>query len=215
MHVELTEILRCPNAHAESPLVASATRQVERRILQGTLGCPVCGREYPIQDGVVEFRTSVAPEGGARSGEYSGASKDEAAVRLAAQLNLTEPGRRVLLCGSYAMLAPQLTVMFDAICLTCGVAPTAERHVATHASVLRVDATLPLAPSSLYGCAIDAAHVMHLGLDQILRLVRVRGRLVASADSPLLPGLQVLARDDLEWVAERTADVVPLKRAAR
>ena len=68
MHVELTEILRCPNAHAESPLVASATRQVERRILQGTLGCPVCGREYPIQDGVVEFRTSVAPEGGARSG---------------------------------------------------------------------------------------------------------------------------------------------------
>ncbi|HJU73282.1 MAG TPA: hypothetical protein VJ717_06035 [Gemmatimonadaceae bacterium] len=219
MHVDLIDTLRCPN-DPDSPLVAGAARQLERRILAGTLGCPVCGAEYRIANGVADFRHENGRERGARSegrgaSHEAGRATDEAAIRLAAQLDLVEPGRRILLCGSYAALAAPLTVMFDALCLTCGAAPGLEQHIAAHATVIRVDTVLPLASSSLQGIAVDSEHAARFGMEQLEHVLRPRGRLVASAHTPTPPTMDVLARDDLEWVAERTTQVVPLRRAAR
>src|SRR5687767_12136750 len=109
MQLEVIERLRCPASHAESALVASASQQVERRIVRGVLGCPVCGAEFPIRGGIADFRAMPGAESAAML--HGGAPNEEAAVRLAAQLDLTEPGRLVLLCGEYARLAPQLSVM--------------------------------------------------------------------------------------------------------
>lgn len=214
MYVQLIESLRCPAEHAESALVATAARQRERRILDGTLGCPVCGAEYLVRDGVADFRAArqESAEVEARP------SDDEAGLRLAAQLDLTEGGRRVLLCGSYAALAPAISVAYDAFCLTIGAPAALESHLAAHASVLRVDAKVPLAAASLSGVAIDAPHVARLGVDQIAPLLRANGRLVAPADAPLPVGVRLLARDAREWVAARTRDpavILPLARARR
>jgi len=41
--VELIEALRCPRPHEDAHLVASATRTEARHIVDGVLGCPVCG----------------------------------------------------------------------------------------------------------------------------------------------------------------------------
>jgi uncharacterized protein YbaR (Trm112 family) len=218
VHVTVIELLRCPAGHAESSLVASATRQIERRIIDGSLGCPVCGAEYPIAGGVADLRIAPATVAKNQSALQAAAPNEDATIRLAAQLDLIEHGRLVLLAGEYATMAPSLSVMFDAVCIALGVPQHAERHVAEHASVLRVDAIVPLAQASLHGAAIDGAHSSQFGLTQVSALLKPRGRLVASASTNLPLEVSELARDEREWVAARTArssDVVPLRRAPR
>lgn len=218
MHVQVIELLRCPAGHAESSLVASATRQVERRIVDGSLGCPVCGAEYPIAGGVADLRAAPDVVADIESASPVAVPNEEATVRLAAQLDLIEQRRLVLLAGEYAALAPSLSVMFDVSCIALGVAQHAERHVAEHASVLRVGPSVPLAQSSLHGAAVDAAHSNQFGLSQVSALLKPRGRLVAPASTHLPPDVKELARDERESVAARVAgssDVVPLRRAQR
>jgi len=140
---------------------------------------------------------------------------DAAAVRLAAQCDLTEHNRLVLLAGHYARLAPALTVMFDARCIALNVPPDAERHVAAEASVLRVDHVIPLAAATLHAAAVDATHAARLGLAALHVLLRRRGRLIAPSSAAVPAGVQVLARDDLEWVGERSVEIVQLGRATR
>ncbi len=205
MHVNVIELLRCPAGHAESSLVASATRQIERRIIDGSLGCPVCGAEYPIAGAVADLRATPASALDSESPSQEAAPNEEAAVRLAAQLDLIEQGRVLLLAGAYAAMAPALSVMFDASCIALGVPQHAERHVAEHASVLRVDAIVPLAQSSLHGAAIDGARISQFGLSQVSALLKPRGRLVAPATTALPGTVKELARDDREWVASRVA----------
>jgi uncharacterized protein YbaR (Trm112 family) len=209
------ELLRCPVAHEESALVASTTRQVERRILEGALGCPVCGAEYPITHGVADFKRSPASE--ADNDAIGPAPNEEAIVRLAAQLDLTEQGRVVLLAGNYAALAPALCVTFDPLLIVVGVTEASEQHLAEHASVMRIATTVPLARSALHGAAIDARNISRLGLEQVSSLLRPRGRLVAPTASALPSDVRELARDEFEWVATRSADsgVIGLKRASR
>lgn len=217
MHVDAIQHLICPAAHDPAALVASAWEQHDHRIVQGALGCPRCGAEYPIREGVADFRQPNAAER-APSAEVSEPPNEAAVVRLAAQLDLSEPGRLVLLLGAYAALAPALSVMFDAQCLVAGAEGGLERHVAALASVMRVGASLPLAQASLHGVAMDDPHVALMGLTQACAILRPRGRLVAPAGAPAGTGMTELARDEREWVATRTLDggpVVTLKRAAR
>ncbi|MGH7714073.1 MAG: hypothetical protein ACREOG_22525 [Gemmatimonadaceae bacterium] len=211
VHTAVIELLRCPAAHEESPLVATATRQIERRIVTGLLGCPVCGLEYAIRGGVADFRAGA----GADARDARPSPNEEAAVRLAAQLDLSEPARLVALFGEYARFAAALSVVFDAQGVVIGAPLLLERQIAEHASVLRIDATLPLARASMHGAAVDAEYAARLGLDEVRALLRPNGRLVAPADVPLPVGVAQLARDESEWVAERAVDVVELRRSAR
>jgi uncharacterized protein YbaR (Trm112 family) len=58
MHIELTEMLRCPEPHREEMLVLSTGEIRDRMVFSGLVGCPVCHKEYPISRGVVNFRRS-------------------------------------------------------------------------------------------------------------------------------------------------------------
>ncbi|MGQ0639928.1 MAG: hypothetical protein ACT4P6_04015 [Gemmatimonadaceae bacterium] len=207
MHLDVIERLCCPAEHEESPLVATATRHSERRIIEGLLGCAVCRREYPIREAVADLRQA---RGITRHATASGWANDEATLRLAAQLDLSQPGRRVMLCGSYALIAPALSVMYDALCIAIGVAANAEGHVAAHASVLRIDTRVPLAAASLDGAAVDAAHAAVLSIEEVRALLRVNGRLVLPSHRPQPAGTVSLARDEREWVVARSADLVRL-----
>ncbi len=42
MHIELTDLLRCPADHDEAFLVLLPDRMEGRRVLAGHLGCPMC-----------------------------------------------------------------------------------------------------------------------------------------------------------------------------
>ena len=55
MFIEMIDLLRCVNAHEDTWLVASFSEVTNRIVTRGTLGCPVCSAEYPIQDGVADF----------------------------------------------------------------------------------------------------------------------------------------------------------------
>ncbi len=215
------QYLTCPGTHAPAALVASAWEQHDRRIVRGVLGCRVCGVVYAIRAGVADFGAAPPPGAAAPPAEQRemGEAPNEAtAVRLAAQLDLTEPGRWVLLFGDYARLAPALSVMFDAQCFAVGMGHDLERHVAANASVLRIRAVVPLAHACLHGVAIDDAHVTRVGVDQVCALLRPRGRLVAPVGVPVPSGTTELAGDEREWVATRVADadkVVTLRRASR
>ena len=56
MFVELVDALRCVRPHEDAWLVAATRRTEHRHILDGVLGCPVCRTEYPVRDGVADFR---------------------------------------------------------------------------------------------------------------------------------------------------------------
>ena len=55
MHIELTEMLRCPEEHREEFLVLSTSEMSGRMVYAGVVGCPVCQREYDIAAGKVYF----------------------------------------------------------------------------------------------------------------------------------------------------------------
>jgi hypothetical protein len=140
------------------------------------------------------------------------APNEEAVVRLAAQLDLTEAGRLVLLCGDYARIAPPLSVAFDALVLAINPPVNEKRHIAEHASVLLVDDGVPLAPATVHGAAVDSTQARQLSLTSIVEALRPNGRLVGPRATQPPAGLGVLAADDSEWVGAKSAPVIHLQR---
>src|SRR5207253_10200225 len=55
VHIELTEMLRCPEPHGEAFLVLSTGEMRGRMVRSGILGCPICRHEFPIVKGIVDF----------------------------------------------------------------------------------------------------------------------------------------------------------------
>jgi len=49
MKPELVSILACPVCLA-SPLRLKVSRQQDEEVIDGTLSCPSCGKEYPIEE---------------------------------------------------------------------------------------------------------------------------------------------------------------------
>ena len=62
MFIELVDSLRCIVPHDDTWLVASVGRMDGRHVIDGTLGCPVCHRQFPIRDGAAWF-TAQPPTG--------------------------------------------------------------------------------------------------------------------------------------------------------
>jgi uncharacterized protein YbaR (Trm112 family) len=121
VHIELTEMLRCPERHEEGFLVLSTGEMLGRMVRSGMLGCPVCGKEYPIVKGIVHFS-------GTGKGETGNVEDDRAtipvsrlpfpapdAATLQALLDLSGPGGYVLLLGSAAQHAVGLAALMGGI----------------------------------------------------------------------------------------------------
>ena len=120
MHIELTEMLRCPERHEEGFLVLSTGEMLGRMVRSGALGCPVCGKEYPIVRGVAHFSGGGMRDAGsvASSGPTHLASRisHPADVQtLQALLDLSGPGGYVLLLGSAAHHAVGLAALMGGI----------------------------------------------------------------------------------------------------
>jgi uncharacterized protein YbaR (Trm112 family) len=204
MHLDLIDILRCPLPHEDSWLVAAVVRVDGRRMLEGTLGCPVCGAEYAVRDGVAEF--SGEPE--VRHAPPLPAPVDESRVlRTAALLGLGESGRIVMLAGEACDVAPQLGA-FPPVHVIA-IDPAHALPDAEHVSALAVGARIPLAHASIHGAQLDDAAVARWSTDAFVPLLKPRGRLIAPASAPLPAELTLLARDEREWVAERGAAATP------
>ncbi|HTK48794.1 MAG TPA: hypothetical protein VL328_12535 [Gemmatimonadaceae bacterium] len=198
MFIELVDALRCPRPHEESWLVLSATRLEARHVREGTLGCPVCHAEYPIEGGVADFRVK----------ERATLAPSEAmpelpeAEELAAMLGLTDPLGFVVLVGAWARRADALLDLLDAPPLLL-VDPPADVPIGPGLSGLRADAALPVAVGAARGVAVDDAEAARV--ESAARTTRAGGRLVAPVHAALPAGVRELARDARVWVAEREA----------
>ena len=203
MFVELLDRLRCPNAHEDSWLVAAASHTKHRRLVEATLGCPVCGAEFEVHDGVVSFGAAVP----SASLPVTAAE----VMRAAALLCLEEHGLYLLDAG-WGSLTPGLRALMSAAYLLTD--PPAGIVAEEGVGILSgVGDRWPIAGASLHGIAIERATSARLA--DALRILRVGGRLVAPASAPVPAGARELARDERHWVAEKVGDVIPLARARR
>ena len=104
MHIELTEMLRCPEPHREEMLVLSTGEVKDRMVRSGLVGCPVCHKEYPIARGIVNFRRNkqrVSKDSSGPRPAYTPPSPlpSADAAKLQALLELSGPGGYVVLVG--------------------------------------------------------------------------------------------------------------------
>ena len=218
MHIELVDSLRCPHPHEDTWLVASVTRFEGRDIVEGSLGCPVCRRQYAVREGEVDFTVSVAPGGdalppaaaagtAARPGETQQAAAftlvpdEEVFLRARALLALGEPGGIVLLGGAHARNADAFEDEVQVTTLLLN-APAGLRPSGRYPSAMRATDTVPVAGGGLRGAWLDRDTATPAIMAAAARALRRGGRLVAPVEVMLPAGVRELARDRSEWVAE-------------
>jgi hypothetical protein len=211
MFVELIGQLRCLRSHADGCLVATTTQTVERRIIDGTLGCPACGAEYEIREGAAWFGGNEAVPTPADS-RFS----PDGPVRLAAMLGLDERGGLYVLDALWSFHVRALSTMCpEARFVLISVAEVEGAH-----AVLRgTGDAIPLAAGCARGVALDRATPALV--DAAVRALAAGGRLVAPQNADVPAAIALLARDDDWWVGARepsptvSAPVTPRRAAPR
>jgi hypothetical protein len=209
MRLDLAERLRCPAPHEPTPLIVVAARVVDRELMEGAVGCPVCHLEARVTGGVVHFGAphdiTVAGDGSAEGvggghddGRARSAPDDGAIDRTGALLDLAEPGGAVLLTGRYAAMASALRSAF-------GVATV----------VVRSRGEVPFTDHTFRAAALDPGAAAHEVAPDAIRTVAIGGRILLPAACHLPPAVRQLAADERErlGVREPPARVVPLTRA--
>src|SRR3989475_5842976 len=121
-------MLRCPERHEEGFLVLSTGEMLGRMVRSGMLGCPVCGKEYPIVRGVAHFsgggmRDAAAVPAGEPTPPPPRIPHPADVQTLQALLDLSGPGGYVLLLGSAAQHAVGLAGLMGGIHLVAVNAP--------------------------------------------------------------------------------------------
>jgi hypothetical protein len=209
VHLELVDVLRCVQPHEASPLIATIDRAHGRVIDRGLLACPICDARYPIDAGAVTFDDGERTR--RRAHPAGSAATPDAILRAAALLGLSEPGGLLLLGGMYAAVAAALRDRADVSIVLLnppGVVAAWEGVTPIYSS------RVPLGPAVLRGAAIDQDTMSDI--EGLVTALRASGRLVSPASTPLPAGVRELARDDVEWVAERVVEplvvAVPLRR---
>lgn len=208
MRLELAERLRCPAAHAPTPLIVVAQETQDRHLRRAIVGCAVCGLEARILAGVLTLPSGLqvrhADDAAALPAPAADAEGSETVERLAALLHLDAPGGAILLVGGYARFGAVLASAYgvEAIAL---VPPTTMGAPAT---------AIPFTDATFRAAAVEG--VPDTAFVDLARVTVPGGRIVAPAtvDPPL--GVALLARDAREWVGASDGagrgGVVELKR---
>ena len=212
MFIELLDLLRCPRAHDETWLVASFNNVSNRFVESGTLGCPICNAQYPIDGGVVDFSGGISSASCDRSRSASSHSREELATRAGAFLDATEPGATVVLGGVWAYAAEELSRLAEVRVIALNPEPDVKES--SSVGLLRVSSEIPVAAESCLGVALDVWFNAAI-VGAAVRAVRPGGRVVGAASMAPPSELAVLAHDADYWVARKTPSLIPLRKASR
>lgn len=212
MFIELLDLLRCTNAHEDTWLVASFKTVSNRFVIDGTLGCPSCSAKYSISAGIVDFRTGAPSSRREPWVSLTTMEREHLATRAGAFLNVTEAGATVVVGGSWASAAQELSVMTEARVLALN--PEKGVEESEKVGLLRVGSDIPVAMGSLLGVAVDSSFPAEI-LASAVKAIRPGGRIVGPTELPPPSELLVLAHDESYWVAEKAPEVIKLSRAGR
>ena len=208
MHIELTEMLRCPEPHPQAHLVLSTAEMVGRSVRSGMVGCPVCRREFRIARGIVDFGSGeqgavgvgAVPPIGARA--VSDRLPLPAPSVLQALLDLSGPGGIVALVGQAARYGEGLAGLMAGIHFV-GINAPADLTELPVLSLAVAPDQIPLRDASVRGVVVgsDAARAPWLG-EAVRVLLRGR-RLVIEGEDAAPPGVTRRAAGDGLWVGEK------------
>ena len=202
MHIELTEMFRCPEPHREEILVLSTGEVRDRMVRSGLLGCPVCHKEYPIARGIVNFRRSKAR---VLKDTYVPPSPLPSADpgNLQALLELSGPGGYVVLVGAAVRHATTLAARMPGIHFV-GVNPPAEMEEQPVLSLMYANDQIPMRSAIARGVVIGADLATSPWLVEAHRVLLRGRRFIVENEEPDLPiGLHKLAAEGGLWVGEK------------
>lgn len=193
MFIELSEMLRCPGPHEETPLVVATEVMEGRSVRRGVVGCPACGAEYPIHDGIIRFGEPPRPRDPHHVAE---------ADTLAALLGLGGPGGYVALVGAACRRAEELAALLDGIHFVGINAPpgAVERDVL---SLLESDGMIPLRTGMARGVVVGGDFANAPWLDETARVVLPGRHVVVEREGVEVDGLTGLATGRGLWLGAR------------
>ena len=197
MHIELTEMLRCPEPHADGFIVLSTGEMLGRMIRSGIAGCSICHREYVIKDGVVNFTGSGNRETGRGVSDVASLPASRFplpdAATLQALLDLSGPGGYVVLIGAAARHASGLAALMGGVHFV-GVNAPPDVDELPVLSLVRSAAVIPLRQTIARGVVVgaDLAHAPWLA--EARRVLLPGRRWVVESENVELPeGISKLA----------------------
>jgi uncharacterized protein YbaR (Trm112 family) len=210
MHLLLTDRLACPRCGPEFGLILLADRMQDRRVVEGSLGCPNCRDTFPVTGGFGDLRAPPrrgSPDGWAGSPDPRPDDSADA-ERVMALLGITQGPGTLALVGEPARHAAILAAAIDGIHVVAVDPDLRAWPDAAGVSRLMAAPGLPLFSRSLRGAAVDG----RLGADWMrdaARTVARLGRVVVTragegAGRTLQDeGLQLLAEEGGTVVAAR------------
>jgi len=209
MFIELTDHLRCPADHPEQFLVLMPATMNGRQVEEGTLGCPLCNRSYPIEQGVARFGSTEAVErADVADAGRRGAAVDLDAGALVALLGLGSPGGYVVLVGSFGQVAAALAEELPGVALVL-VNSDVDAGDLPFASAVRAP-TIPLKTSSMRGVALGPGFASDPAwVAAAARVVLPGNRVVGQGSNPAQPDLEVAASAGGCWVGVRARGGYP------
>ena len=209
MHIELTEMLRCPESHQEDILVLSTGEMLGRMVRFGILGCPVCRKEYPIAKGVVDFTGGEMRDAGSVPAAMPPPSPPASRIprpdapTIQALLELSGPGGFVALLGAATRHAEGLAGLMAGIHFIGINAPRDVEELPV-LSLLRSADKIPLRQSIARGVVVGADLATSPWLVEANRILLRGRRFVVEHANPELPiGLDKLAAAEGLWVGEK------------
>jgi uncharacterized protein YbaR (Trm112 family) len=190
MHIELTDHLRCPEAHDEAFLVLLPLRMEGRQVVAGELGCPICQWSTRWDDGIPVF--------GAVEGVAPPPPVD--ADGLITMLGVEGAGGWIALSGRMAALAPAVAALLPGVGVVA-INPPGTVKPEHGVQVLR-SARWPLKQHALRGVACGGESVTWMAdaVGSVLPGLRAIGSGAPPADQERF---EVLAEADGLWVVRR------------
>lgn len=200
MHLLLTDRLTCSRCGPAFGLILLADRIEERRVLDGSLGCPNCRDRYPITAGFGDLRPPPRAPRPAMTAPSTLAPRDDDGdhvTSVAAAMGLGQGGGNTLLLGDAVALAASLAgalpemefVAADARVEGWAEAPGVSRLVCGARA-------LPFFDRTIRGVAVDSGRLDEALAPEIARILAPGHRAVVLRPGPdTAPVLQRVGLD--------------------
>ena len=200
MFIELMDFLRCPLRHEGKTYCVLVPQTLDGRdVIAGIVACPECRREFPIVGGTADLRH---PDDAAAMPDAAGGEPRATVASVHALLSLEGPGGYVVLVGSAARMAAELSPLLDGVHFVLVNAPEDLPRSPT-ASVLLGGRQLPLRSAMARGVVIGSEHARGPWLSEGARVLLRGLRLVALAEDVDTPGVEPLASGQGMFVGRR------------